>query len=221
METIDLLRNHVRTTPQTLFNIGVGPKPHCECRDFKKLWPNMRVVGLEPNIDTFSERLDDYPGELYPWAIWSTPCVKTLKSVIRFPGRSSLLDPHSEWDGKPNFEVGNTCKEILVSCITLDQLDEALGYPKDVFLWMDIEGSELEALSGGCSLLASGRIKWIDMEVSHKTRRINEPDENSIEKFLGTYGFHLECKHDSGTVYHNSLYILVEGSSTGGKNNDE
>lgn len=208
-ETIDLLKKHVKTTPRILFNIGVGPKPHCECIDFKKLWPSIRIVGLEPNIDTFIDRLVDYPGELYPWAIWSTPCVKALRSVIRFPGRSSLLDSRSEWNKEPNFQFQNAYKEVLVSCITLDQLDKVLGFPEDIFLWMDIEGSELEALFGGCSLLASGRVKWIDMEIGHKARKIDEPNENSIEEFLRTYGFHLECKYNSGTVFHNSLYVRV------------
>ncbi len=211
MEVIDLLQKHVKTTPRTLFNIGVGPKPHWECKEFKKLWPKIRIVGLEPNVDTFKDRLTDYPGELYPWAVWSTSCIKAIKAVIRFPGRSSLLNPHNEWEGKPNFEVGKTCKKTLVSCITLDQLDKALNYPKDIFLWMDIEGSELEALKGGHNLLRSGRVKWIDMEIGHQTRRVDEPSENSIGEFLRTYQFDFECKYNSGRVLHNSLYVLNRG----------
>lgn len=210
METIDLLTKNVLSIPQTLFNIGVGPKPHCEAEIFKEIWPDIRIVGFEPNIKTFNGRIGDYPGELYPWALWNIPSIRKLFAVTKFPGKSSILQPRSDWTGKRNFNIGKTCQEILVSCVTLDQIDEALGHPHDIFLWIDIEGAELEALRGGCSLLASGRVKWIDMEISHKARRIGEPDEDSISKFLSVYGFSLKCKYNSGTVYHNSLYIKNE-----------
>ena len=127
METIDLLKNNVLSTPQTLFNIGVGPKPHCEAEVFKQIWPKIRIIGLEPNIKTFNERIGDYPGELYPWVLWSTLCIKKLLAVKESSGKSSVLKPRSDWTGKWSFDIGRVCKEVLVSCVTLDQVDEALG----------------------------------------------------------------------------------------------
>ena len=209
MSTIDLLKSNVQTAPEILLNIGVGPRSHCEAQVFKKLWPNIRVIGLEPNIDVFRDRVADYPGVLYPWALWSTPSVKKLMVVPTHPGRSSLLSPHPQWDGRKNFDIGKTCKEILISCVTLDQLDEALNFPTGIFLWMDIEGSEFEALKGGRSLLASGRVEWIDMEVSHKTRRVGEPSEDSLSDHLKGYGFSIKCQYNYGTVFHNTLYTSL------------
>ncbi len=206
METINLLKDNVKIPPKVLLNIGVGPKPHCEAEIFKKMWPDIRIIGLEPNLKTFRDRVGSYPGELYPWALWNTPCIKKLFAVTKSPGKSSMLNPNPYWIGKWSFKIGKECKEILVNCVTLDQIDEALGHPHDIFLWMDIEGAELEALRGGRSLLASGRVNWIDMEVSHQCRRINEPNEDSLSEFLKIYNFSLKCQYNSGIAFHNSLY---------------
>lgn len=196
MTTEDMLKSCVETQPKTLLNIGVGPIPHNEAVEFKKLWPNIRIIGLEPNPDTFTERVSDYPGELYPWALWSIPCVKVFNVIKCLSGQSSLLD----------FEVGKTCKEILVSCVTLDQLDKALKFPEDIFLWMDIEGSELEALRGGHNLLASGRVKWIDMEVSLQPRRVGEPSEDDLSDYLRQYEFSIYLRYDIGTHFQNVVW---------------
>lgn len=207
METIELLKNNILSTPQTLFNIGVGPRQHNETQYFLELWPKINIFGLEPNMDTFMDRIGDYPGKLYPWGVWSTPVIKKLNAVFKAPGKSSVLSPHPEWRGKWSY-TNKECKAILISCITLDQLDKALNFPEDIFLWMDIEGSELEAIRGGNSLLSSRRVKWIDIEVSHKPRRIGEPTEDMLAELLKSYRFSLKCKYNSGTAMHNSLYVM-------------
>ncbi len=207
METIDLLKNNVLSTPQTLFNIGVGPRQHNEAKSFKELWPEIDIIGLEPNTNTFIDRIVDYPGKLYPWGIWSTSMIKEFKAVLKVSGKSSLLTPHKKWQGQWSY-TPKECQNILISCITLDQLDKALNFPKDIFLWMDIEGSELEAIRGGSLLLSSGRVKWIDMEVSHNPRRIGEPNENILAEALKPYHFSLKCKYNSGKAIHNSLYVI-------------
>lgn len=207
ISTVELLENNVQTAPKTLLNIGVGPRHNNEASVFKRLWPNIQIIGLEPNIETFRDRIVDYPGKLYPWALWSTPIIKKIMTVRKSPGKSSMFMPHSQWIGKWSYNIGKTCDEVLVSCVTLDQLDKVLNYPVDIFLWMDIEGAELEALRGGCSLLASGRVNWIDMEVSHKPRRINEPSKDSLSVFLQDYGFSIKCQYNCGSHFHNSLYV--------------
>ncbi len=207
MSTHELLKNNIQTAPKVLLNIGVGPRPHCEATVFKKLWPNIRIIGFEPIIGVFKDRITDYPGELYPWALWSVPAIKKLLIVRGNAGKSSLFIPHPEWHGKKHFNIGKTCDEALISCVTLDQLDEAFNHPLDVFLWMDIEGAELEALKGGRSLLTSKRVKWIMVEVSHTNRRIGEPSEDSISTFLKDCGFSLKCQYNCGLFFHDSLYV--------------
>ena len=207
MEIVDLLKDNISSTPQTLFNIGVGPRQHNEAQHFRELWPKINIIGLEPNVDTFLDIITDYPGKLYPWGVWSIPTIKKLKTVTKAPGKSSILTPHKEWRGRWSY-TAKECKIVPISCVTLDQLDESMNFPKNIFLWMDIEGSELEAINGGNSLLSSGRVKWINIEISHHPRRVGEPDEETLAEILKQYGFSLKCKHSLGVACHDSLYAI-------------
>lgn len=195
--------------PKVLFNIGVGHRPHCEAMAFKKIWPDIRNIGIEPNINTFLDRRSDFPGEIYPWALWSTSCLKELSTSKLYKGHSSLLLPDSRWvrteTHKPEL-VKN--QQLIVSCITLDQLDQAFGCLDDIFLWMDIEGAELEALKGGNKLLGSGRVKWIDMEVSHEIRRVGDPSEDDLCTYLKDFGFSIKYSYGRARTFHNILCIL-------------
>lgn len=205
MTTEEMLKSCVETQPKTLLNIGVGPVPHNEAETFRKLWPKMNIIGLEPNIDIFIERFSRYPGKMYPWGLWSVSCLKALTMVKASKGKSSVLDPHPDWAGKWSFDKRISTKSVI-NCTTLDQLDEILGFPEDIFLWMDIEGSELEALKGGHKLLASGRVKWIDVEVSLQPRRIGEPSENDLSDFLRQYGFSIRQRYNVETHFQNVVY---------------
>lgn len=210
-DSINWVKKNSKIEPKVLLNIGVGHRPHCEANEFKKVWPNIRNIGLEPNTNVFLDRILDFPGELYPWALWSTPCLKELSTSLYTPRHSSLLLPDSRWVRNERHQpelIKN--KQLVVSCVTLDQLDKTFGCLDDIFLWMDIEGAELEALKGGKSLLASGRIKWIDMEVSHKTRRIGDPSEDDLGTYLKDFGFSIEYRYGNARAFHNILCVLEE-----------
>lgn len=190
-------------------NIGVGPEPHNEAETFKKQWPNIRIVGLEPHVHVFKQRHGNYPGKLYQWGLWSIPCLKILTVVRQSKGKSSILKPDERWVGKWSYKNEKVCSQEIISCITLDQLDEALEFPEDIFLWMDIEGSELEALKGGHKLLESGRVQWIDMEVSVKPRRLGEPSEDDLSDHLKNYRFSIKQRYNIGTHFQNVVYTTT------------
>ncbi len=206
MTTEEMLKSCAETQPKTLLNIGVGPIPHNEAEVFNKRWPKMRIIGLEPHVHVFKQRHKNYPGKLYQWALWSIPCLKTLTVVRQSKGKSSMLEPDERWIGKWSYKSEKVCSQEIVVCVTMDQLDEALGFPKDIFLWMDIEGAELEALKGGRRLLESGRVKWINLEVSVQPRRIGEPSEDDLSDFLGQYGFSVCLRYDIGTHFQNTVW---------------
>ncbi len=204
--TQEMLERCVETQPKTLLNIGVGPLQHNEAEVFKAKWPEIKIVGLEPNPDTFTERVSGYPGKIYPWGLWSVSCLKTLTMVKEAKGKSSMLEPDPKWKGRWSYKNSKVCRKEVVSCVTLDQLDKALKFPKDIFLWMDIEGAELEALKGGHELLKSGKVKWIDLEIGIQTRRVKEPSEDDISLLLKKYGFSVNMRYSTGSHFGNVVY---------------
>ncbi len=199
-----LLQN-VKGKPKTLYNIGVGHEPNNEAKAFLQLWPDITIIGLEPDLTIFCDRVKEYVGTLYPWGLWKESVICEFL-ISNIPGWSSLLKPHDQWIN--NAKGLDFTKKVLISCVTLDHLDKMLGCPEDIFLWMDIEGSEFNALQGGKSVLESGRVKWIDVEVSRRPRRLGEPCEDMISKYLARYGYRKVMKYGNARTFHNVFYEL-------------
>jgi hypothetical protein len=189
--------SYINGEPQTLYNIGVGPLPHNEAHEFKKLFPELNVKGLEPQYGVFVERYKDYCGDIFPWGIWSEQSIKKMH-LVHSLGESSILPKKKTWSWGRTKRLRNT-GTTYISCITLDQFDELMGFPEDIFLWMDIEGAELEAFKGADRLLSSGRLKWVDCEVDDAKRRKNSPLWSDITSILNKYNYKLlKCHDDAG-----------------------
>lgn len=201
---VKFLSKNIKGKPNTLYDIGVGHQPHNEAIAFQQLWPDIDIIGLEPDLKVFCDRVNEYVGTLYPWGLWKENAICEF-SVSNYHGWSSLLKPREEWIKNADFKL-DFKQKTLISCVTLDNLDKMLGCPEDIFLWMDIEGAELGALEGGGETLASGRIKWIDVEISHKPRRLEEPSEDMISDYLRKYNYHKTTGYGNARTHHNVLY---------------
>ena len=141
----------VRGTPGALYDIGVGPKS--EWRKLALAYPRMRVCGCEPHPAQHEAlRKAKFPGPLVKAAIGEQEGVATLHVPTHDLKCCSLLA----------VPYANTTCEVEVW--TLDRFDRQMGCPDRILLWLDVEGSELSALRSGPRLLASGRIRWINLE---------------------------------------------------------
>lgn len=201
MDDVKEILNGIDDDIKTLYNIGVGHEPHNEAKLFKNKFPNIKIIGLEPNPETFNNRKETYVGDFINKGLWSEN--KELEFYMaKDYGRSSFLEADESWAKRKKVEIVN---KINVECITLDDLDQQYDYPKDIFLWMDVEGSELEVLKGGINLLKSNRLKYIDLEISIMKRRKNEPSENDIISFLSNFNYFIEKKYGSAETFRNYL----------------
>lgn len=213
VQILDNLTKWISGTPKVFLNIGVGPSKKLRLPSGRSLmtnreavrvastWPGIRIIGFEPNIDLFVERLVDYPGELYPWGLWCESCFKMM-TITPNDGNSSIL---------PFEDKNHTYQQSPIACTTLDCIDREMQLSDDIFIWMDIEGAELEALKGGSQLLSSGRVKWIAVEVEHKSRRTGAPSEDDISDYLSTYGFVPKRHYEYSKYTHNVLYVKKDG----------
>ena len=205
---LDMLTKWISGTPKVFLNIGIGPMlqngKNREAAKVSETWPGIRIIGFEPSIELFVQRLVDYPGELYPWGLWCESCIKTM-TITPNSGNSSIFP----FKGTICEDRGFQKAPIL--CTTLDCIDHEMQLSDDIFIWMDIEGSELAALKGGSQLLASGKVKWIASEVSHQSVRKGTPSEDEISDYLSAYGFTPKQRYEYDVSTHNVLYVKKDG----------
>ena len=121
--------------------IDCGPGvPDSEAWIAKKLWPAIEIVGFEPQPDRFDWlQQAKYPGWLFPYAVGSQSDVKQLKLI------GAEMNCGLHW--------GNCGESWEVTVVTLDWLMRFRNDLSDAILWMDIEGSEYDALLGATETL--------------------------------------------------------------------
>jgi len=136
------------------FNVmlDIGTRGGGEIHYLLEHFPDLYVLGLEPDEEVRVQFCKNHPDiEVIPKGVWSHPTKKTL-----IKGRKC---PSMKLEG-----TGPT-----VDCITLDEVYfKWLSPTDDILLWIDIEGSELEAFKGGVELLSSGDVKFIYTELRTK-----------------------------------------------------
>ena len=205
-----------KSIPGALYNIGVGPseEEHNEAVFFKQMFPDIEIFGVEANPKFALSRSKNYPGSILSKGVWSEKCVKTLSVPLSGTGRSSLLNAREEWAKKKSFNVAET---IDVECTTLDAFDVIAGKPDRIWLWMDIEGAELEALKGAKNLLQSRRVDVITLEVSTKgiggiqlARRHGEPSIVEIENYLNGFDYVGADVISRASIFVNVLFLRKE-----------
>lgn len=145
--------------PETKWFILAGPADANEAQTFHERFPDVKIIGFEPNPQSFLYQLEQgFPGVLLPVGLWSSRDYLKLKvpgndefqrsgSVIRF------------------VDEGDWPNDIVVSVETLDEMSRRYGPFEDAVLWADVEFAELELLRGAQGLLHSGAIKVINVEL--------------------------------------------------------
>jgi FkbM family methyltransferase len=181
--------------PNAMYDVGVGHKS--EWRTLNEEYPEMRLFGCEPNPSQFVRLKGTFPGVLFPVALGDVPGVANLYSPAQStnPGAASLYD------------VSGSDPIATVSVWTLDRFDELAGSPERILLWMDIEGSELAALRGGVSLLRSGRIRWINLEVRSKPPAAMWPADHEIERFLEEFGYYKVQEYNDHQTHRDAIFV--------------
>lgn len=182
-------------TPETLYNIGVGPLSKSEWKHIKDKEPSIEIFGCEPNPPLFLELLPQFNGRLLNVGISDKPSIALhVADGLDAFGRSSI------------FPVSGMDKTVEVPCMTLDEFDRRAGEPSNIILWMDIEGSELIALKSGKELLESGRVSVINLEV-RATSEIEEwPTSDEIAEYLESVGYPLTITYNDHGTHRDAIY---------------
>ncbi len=169
-----------RFVPQSIINVGVSSGP--ECLVWKKSYPNVPVVGIDPRAKR------DWVTFPYFQAVATN---SNEKFVLFCFGCMSLICLNPE-----NHKKRNKWQEVRT--IKIDNINAEL-IPPPHFMWMDIEGSEISALESARKTLK--QTKWICIEtfdwVSGHASDINE--------WLQSNGFEIRYQFDTDALYQRVL----------------
>lgn len=179
-------------TPQWF--IDCGPGSGVEALEVKEKWPDVNILRLEPSPVGFIAASRLFPAgdnsRLLNLGVWDFDCKLNLSNPYTLLNSTfrTLDEPESV---------------IEVQVRSLDSLDQEFGPFNDVLLWIDIEGSEMRALSGADNLLGRRVIKAINVEVNGET-------QYSIHPRLRGHGFSkLRTYFDQGNGHsRDELWVL-------------
>jgi FkbM family methyltransferase len=201
-DTADLARadGEIRTI------VDVGANTGQSALRFRAAFPSARIISLEPIRDTFDEllgRTADLNVECHRLAVGSSAGRATMY-LTPFSVTSSLVPPPAE-------ELRGT-EEVEVA--TLDDFLRDNGVSDVDLLKVDAEGYDLEVLKGAESTLASGRVRFVMVEIGFHRRDDRHPLFDDVRDLLTVYGYsvfgiyeqHLEWTGEPALRFANAVF---------------
>jgi FkbM family methyltransferase len=147
---------------------------------FKQLWPDIKVVGIEP-LTQYIEMNKDFPGQLVQCAVGPSPGKRELYHAYNRDQRASFYDI----PGLPN-ELFD-----LVDVRTLDDIEATTGPWCDAIMWLDIEGAEVEAMQNS-QVMSSGKVRWVNVELTFLPQKRRAAMAYETDDMLRSLGF-IQC----------------------------
>lgn len=148
---------YIHGSPDLLLDVGVGPKT--EWRVLQHQYPQMDMLGLEPHPVTFAQLWAGFPGTLYPLAAWDEEATLTLHHNPQNVGASSV-NRSFQMPGATSYQVTAQPLDAIYARFCQEQGRQY----RRILLWMDVEGAETRVLRGAQQLLASGAVRWANLE---------------------------------------------------------
>jgi len=182
-------------SPDAMYDIGVGTKT--EWLTLKKHYPRMKLFGCEPLPETYRKLKDVFPGKLIRVAIGPE---RVGSVTLYLKGGTSNLGSASV------FKAGKARAAATAKVWSLDKFDLWAGKPTRILLWIDIEGYELPALQSGPQLMASGRVKWLNLEVRDKAPMPGWTTFRQLDNYLKRLGYVLCCEYNNHGTHRDVIY---------------
>ncbi len=189
---------HVNFAPSLLLDCGVG-YGH-EAHHFRKRWPDMWIIGLEPALETFKRMGPTYPGTLIRAGAWSKSGLLWLHDCHTEMG-ASFVHNHSRKEENSQQVVVKALDDLLIHDTPLGHCMEVL---KDIVLWADVEGAELDVLKGATQLLNRRAIRLMNLEVH------DGEVEREVDEVCQLWGFEKILSYAGNGSHHDNVYRLRE-----------
>jgi FkbM family methyltransferase len=167
-----------------LIDIGVD-KPNSEAWHFKKAFPDINIVGVDPN-PSHAAMSAIFPGTFISKACSSYDGILTMNAEPKSPTERFLIVSKTK----------ESNAEHEIPCVTIDTLDRTHNF-SNALLWLDVEGHELEILKGSTNTLEN-KITYVFCELRSKSPYsyiTDWCDDISVINILDKAGFELIKKY--------------------------
>lgn len=162
--------------------------------NFLNTWPNGTVISFEPNPNAFtklSERSKNISNiHAYNLAVNNYNGIATLNVCYGttgdnpiFEGASSLLEPSE------SMKIHYGGPKVQVPCVILDDWAQANNVDHIDFMWLDLEGLELQVLASSPKILS--KVQVIYTETNFYEFRKGTTQFQNLKDFLSKSGFRL------------------------------
>ncbi len=183
--------------PDVVYQVGVGVN-HGEVDEMHDRWPGVQFVGCEPHPGIVSTVEKDYPGELYEVAIGAERGKTKLYTKSRHKDGSSIFPHRNQHEHERYHEIGDVLMSTLDSMFGPNDVRSCRAYQNhnrkdNVMLWLDCEGSELDALRGGTEFLKS--VQVVNVEMTSKPPGTGWADPIEVHRLLNASGFLRQSVH--------------------------
>lgn len=163
-----------------------------ESVQFAKFWPNGRIISFEPNPSRFMNyqqnaagipnmqgynlAVGTYNGVAEFYLCWGSSGLEPV-----FEGASSLLRPSE------SRKIDYQGPIIQVPCVIFDDWCAKNNVPSVDFMWLDLEGFELQFLKSSPQILKTTKV--IYTETNFFGFRIGTTQYDELKAFLNAQGF--------------------------------
>jgi FkbM family methyltransferase len=188
--------------PDTILQIGVGLH-HEECEAFKEAWPKVKLVGCDPEPGIAKNLRKIYPGEFHEVGMGQYVHNNILHSEPKHKDGATLFIPSEGSEKCQTYEV------------RIDTIDSYFGKMKqwwgEVLLWLDCEGSEMNALMGGKEFIER-EVKVVNVEMTAKPRGVGWGTPFEIHNWLKDSGFKRQWVHTQRSCrgQYDAIYVRPE-----------
>jgi FkbM family methyltransferase len=211
---LDLIEKFIPNNP-VIFEAGAHYG--IDSAKFSKKWPFSKIISFEPNPHAFEKlcNVADAYRNIFPYnlaiANFNGPgifyvCHGSNGDNPEYEGASSLL-PASE-----AMKIHYQGPQIMVNCVKLDDWCKDYQVKQIDFMWLDLEGMELQALE--CSKEVLKNVSVIYVETNFQEFRIGMTKYEDLKAFLKKSGFtqlaHWYYKGLQGNALFVKRKILVE-----------
>lgn len=207
---LELVAKFIPENP-VIFEAG-GHYGHDTVR-FAKRWPQATIISFEPNPHSYEIFLQTTAGlpnvngynlavNNYDGTAVLHVCYGTTGDNPAFEGASSLLD------AAPCMQIHYRGPDVVVPCVKLDNWCKVQGIDHFDFMWLDLEGLELQILQSSPEILA--KTKVIYTETNLFEFRKNMTQFEPLKKFLESNGFTLAAHWYTEGLQGDAVFVKNE-----------